>query len=92
LIPAPPAFLFSLWTEPAQLLQWWAPEGYEPSLDSFDARPGGRWRIVLRRPDGTRLVLLHQHFKSTQTLDRHGIGWRSCFDRLTKIANSREEG
>jgi hypothetical protein len=27
----------------------------------------------------------------TQTLDRHGVGWRSCFDRLTKIANSREE-
>jgi len=27
LIPAPPALLFALWTEPAQLLRWWAPEG-----------------------------------------------------------------
>ncbi len=27
LIPLPPEILFALWTEPAQLLRWWAPDG-----------------------------------------------------------------
>jgi uncharacterized protein YndB with AHSA1/START domain len=56
LIPLPPEILFALWTEPAQLLKWWAPEGYEPSVDALDTRPGGRWRTILRRPDGSTLA------------------------------------
>ncbi|WP_420970493.1 SRPBCC family protein [Bradyrhizobium sp. B120] len=52
LIAAPPEVLFALWIEPAQLLKWWAPDGYEPSVDILDARPGGRWRTMMRRPDG----------------------------------------
>ena len=57
LIPAPPEVLFALWTEPAQLLRWWAPEGYEPAVHTLDTRPGGRWRITLRRPDGGALAM-----------------------------------
>jgi uncharacterized protein YndB with AHSA1/START domain len=56
LIPSPPALLFALWVEPAQLLKWWAPDGYEPVVDILDARPGGRWRMILRRPDGGALA------------------------------------
>jgi uncharacterized protein YndB with AHSA1/START domain len=52
LIASPPEVLFALWTEPAELLRWWAPDGYEPSVDTLDTRPGGRWRITLRRSDG----------------------------------------
>ena len=52
LIPSPPEALFALWVEPAQLLKWWAPDGYEPAVDILDTRPGGRWRMILRRPDG----------------------------------------
>src|SRR6266849_9573251 len=56
LIPSPPEILFALWTEPAQLLKWWAPEGYEPSVHVLDTRPGGRWRTTLRRSDGSILA------------------------------------
>jgi uncharacterized protein YndB with AHSA1/START domain len=52
LVPSPPETLFALWIEPAHLLKWWAPEGYEPAVDILDTRPGGRWRMSLRRPDG----------------------------------------
>jgi uncharacterized protein YndB with AHSA1/START domain len=57
LIPAPPEVLFALWTEPAQLLRWWAPEGYECLVDSLDTRPGGRWRTTLRRSDGSGVAM-----------------------------------
>jgi len=57
LIPAPPELLFALWIEPAQLVRWWAPEGFETSVHVLDTRPGGRWRTSLHRSDGTVLVL-----------------------------------
>jgi uncharacterized protein YndB with AHSA1/START domain len=53
LIAAPPDLLFSLWVEPAQLIKWWAPDGCEASVDLLDVRPGGLWRTVLRKPDGS---------------------------------------
>jgi len=57
LIPSPPEVLFAFWTEPAKLLTWWGPEGYETSVHSLDTKPGGRWRITLRRSDaGVRAV------------------------------------
>ncbi len=52
LIASPPELLFALWIEPAHLLKWWAPDGYEPAIDVLETRPGGRWRMILRRPDG----------------------------------------
>jgi uncharacterized protein YndB with AHSA1/START domain len=57
LIPAPPELLFALWTEPAQLVRWWAPEGFEASVRVLDVRPGGRWRTTLHRSDGGVLAL-----------------------------------
>jgi uncharacterized protein YndB with AHSA1/START domain len=56
LIPSPPEVLFALWTEPSQLLKWWAPEGLEPAVHLLDVRPGGRWRIAMRRADGGVIV------------------------------------
>jgi uncharacterized protein YndB with AHSA1/START domain len=57
LIPSAPEVLFALWTDPTQLLLWWAPEGYEPSVDILETRPGGRWRITLHRPDGSTIAM-----------------------------------
>jgi uncharacterized protein YndB with AHSA1/START domain len=56
LIPSPPDVLFALWTEPAQLLKWWAPEGFEPTIHCLDARPAGRWRVAMRSADGRLIV------------------------------------
>jgi uncharacterized protein YndB with AHSA1/START domain len=38
-------------------------------------------------PGGTRLVLLQQSFESKETLERHGGGWSSSFERLAKMAS-----
>jgi uncharacterized protein YndB with AHSA1/START domain len=56
LIASPPELLFALWIEPAHLLKWWAPDGYEPAIDVLETRPGGRWRMILRRPDGCAMA------------------------------------
>jgi uncharacterized protein YndB with AHSA1/START domain len=56
LIAMQPELLFAMWTEPAQLVKWWAPEGYVPSVDSLDTRPGGHWRVSMHRSDGGKII------------------------------------
>jgi uncharacterized protein YndB with AHSA1/START domain len=52
LIAAPPEILFALWVDPAQLIKWWAPDGFSASVEALETMPGGRWRVGLRGPDG----------------------------------------
>lgn len=44
--------LFEAWTRPAQLKQWWGPEGVECVDAEIDLRLGGRYRIANRLPNG----------------------------------------
>jgi uncharacterized protein YndB with AHSA1/START domain len=55
LIASPPEVRCELWTEPAQLAKWWAPEGYEAIVHDLDVSPGGRWRTSLRASDGREI-------------------------------------
>lgn len=50
--PAPPGLVFRAWTDPAMLAQWWGPQGFTNPVCEFDARVGGKLRIVMRSPDG----------------------------------------
>jgi uncharacterized protein YndB with AHSA1/START domain len=52
LIAASPETLFALWVDPAQLIRWWAPDGYQAIVHALQIKPGGRWRVGLRGPDG----------------------------------------
>jgi len=49
---APRALVFTAWTEPQHLAEWWGPDGFSISTHSFDFRAGGVWRFVMHGPDG----------------------------------------
>ena len=49
---APRAQVFSMWTPPERVAQWWGPEGFRNTIDEMDVRPGGVWRFVMHGPDG----------------------------------------
>ena len=49
---APRDLVFSVWTDPKHLAQWWGPNGFTTTTSSFDMRPGGEWRFVMHGPDG----------------------------------------
>jgi uncharacterized protein YndB with AHSA1/START domain len=51
-LKAPRELVFAAWTDPAHLAQWWAPKNFTNPICEADARPGGRWHIVMRAPDG----------------------------------------
>lgn len=50
---APRELVFSAWTEPARMAQWWGPKGFTNPVCELDVRPGGAIRIHMVSPDGT---------------------------------------
>jgi len=51
-LDAPRALVFSAWTNPKHLAQWWGPNGFTTTTQAFEFRPGGIWRFVMHGPDG----------------------------------------
>lgn len=48
----PRSLIYSAWTDPEQLAQWWGPEGFTNTFYEFNLKPGGEWRFVMHGPDG----------------------------------------
>jgi uncharacterized protein YndB with AHSA1/START domain len=44
--------LFAAFSDPAQLARWWGPAGFTNTIQEFDFRAGGAWRITMRAPTG----------------------------------------
>ena len=49
---APRDLVFSAFTDPRHLAQWWGPNGFTTSTSRFEFRAGGVWRFVMHGPDG----------------------------------------
>ena len=56
--PAPPERVFRAWTTPAEMKQWTAPGDMTTPLAEVDLRPGGKYRIHRRAPDGAEHRLI----------------------------------
>ena len=50
---APRDRVFSIYTDPALIPEWWGPRGITTIVDEMDVRTGGRWRFVCRDADGS---------------------------------------
>jgi uncharacterized protein YndB with AHSA1/START domain len=72
---APRDLVFSAWTDPKHLAQWWGPNGFTTTTYSFDMRPGGIWRFVMHGPDGRdyqNLVTFEEVVPPERLVYRHG--------------------
>ena len=49
---APRDRVFSAYTDPHQIPQWWGPRRMTTIVHEMDVRPGGAWRFVSHDPDG----------------------------------------
>ncbi len=49
---APRTLVWRAFSDPFHLSQWWGPEGFTNPVCELDFRVGGRWRNVMRGPDG----------------------------------------
>jgi uncharacterized protein YndB with AHSA1/START domain len=46
---APPEQVWQAWADPAQVAQWWGPDGFETPVDSvvIELHPGGRFDLLM---------------------------------------------
>ena len=52
---APRDLLWKAWSDPEQAKQWWGPKGFTLPFLEMDQRPGGKWRAMMRSPDGKEM-------------------------------------
>ena len=55
---APRALVFDAWTKPEHVRKWMlGPDGWTMPVCEIDLRPGGIWRFVWRREDGSEMEM-----------------------------------
>ena len=57
-VDAPRRVVFDAWTNPGHVSRWLlGPEGWTMPVREIDLRPGGSWRYVWRKADGTEMAM-----------------------------------
>jgi uncharacterized protein YndB with AHSA1/START domain len=51
-VDAPPHLVWAAWTTPKHLMQWFCPLPWKTVECDIDLRPGGRFRTVMKGPNG----------------------------------------
>lgn len=51
-LDAPRDRVWEAWTDPAQVDQWWGPDGFSTTTDAMDVTPRGVWAFEMVGPDG----------------------------------------
>jgi uncharacterized protein YndB with AHSA1/START domain len=55
---APRRLVWAAWTDPRHIPQWMlGPDGWTMPVCEIDLRPGGAWRFVWRRTDGSEMSM-----------------------------------
>lgn len=62
-LPAAPAVVFALWTEPAQLVHWFAEPGFAVALCEGSVMDGGDWQLELRDAQGRQFSVQRQYLQ-----------------------------
>jgi len=52
-LDAPVDLVWEAWTKPEHIANWWGPNGFTNTIQTFDMVPGGTWDLVMHGPDGT---------------------------------------
>lgn len=51
-VDAPPHLIWAAWTRPKHLVHWFCPRPWRTTHAEIDLRPGGKFRTVMRGPEG----------------------------------------
>jgi uncharacterized protein YndB with AHSA1/START domain len=74
---APRELVWTVWTDPKHLAQWWGPDGFSTRTSAFDMRPGGVWRFIMHGPDGRdyqNRITFDEIVKPERLVYHHGGG------------------
>ena len=94
---APRSLVFEAWTRPEHVRHWWCIRDMTAPVCEIDLRPGGAWRIVLRKANGKevrfkgvyREIVPPERLVYTECFDDPSIGSPEC---LTTVIFEEHEG
>ncbi len=49
---APRERVWEAFRDPERLKHWWGPNGFTNTIQEFDLKPGGKWRLIMHGPGG----------------------------------------
>ena len=80
--------VYTAWTDPNHLKNWWGPKGFTNTFNEFDLRPGGKWSFIMHGPDKGNYVNECEFIKIEKpTL----IAWKRHSKPLFKVVATFEE-
>lgn len=50
---APRSLVWTAWTDPKHVAQWWGPNGFTNTIHKMEVKVGGVWDFMMHGPDGT---------------------------------------
>lgn len=95
---APPATVFRAWSAAEHVTQWFSPKTYSNPDAVVEMRPGGRFEVLMRAPDGTehwtRGTVREMRPAERLVLDLHATdaGGKRLFGALTEVDFVPERG
>lgn len=78
LFDATPEQMFSAWSDPKHLANWWGPNGFTNTFHKFDFRNGGDWDFTMHSPDG---IDHHNKHKFSKIVENQRI----VFDHIEPV-------
>ena len=95
---APRALLWTCWMEPGHLSRWWGPKAFTCPVCEVDARAGGKFRLVMRSPDGAdypmsgifREIVPQQRIVKEDDVSEHSEEWHDMVDPDRKGQGKRK--
>ena len=87
-VDAPRSLVFEAWTRPEHVRNWMlGPEGWTMPVCEIDLRPGGEWRFVWRKADGSEMEMRGEYREVAPpervvTTERWGPEWPETINTL----------
>jgi len=69
---APRSLVWLCFSRSEHIARWWGPKSIAgvTRIDAFDFRPGGKWRFVCERPDGSATIVFFGTYKQIEEPER----------------------
>jgi uncharacterized protein YndB with AHSA1/START domain len=71
---APREVVWAAFTDPKHVVKWYGGHGFSNPVCEMDVRPGGRWRHVMRTPDGKEFSM---EFVFVDVVRPEKISWQN---------------
>lgn len=82
------SLLFSAWSNPDHLKQWWGPMGFTNTFNQFDFREGGIWDYIMHGPDKGNY---HNQCEFIKITEPNLIAWKRHSKPLFNVLFTLEE-